>query len=67
MGNSLKTHVECVWIHRGSLLLVSVITPAKPIEDARVDQHHLMIKILTRRINVFLVPKTLNITPAVQC
>ena len=38
------THVECIWIHRGSWLLIGVIGSSKPIEDTCVDQHHLKIK-----------------------
>ena len=39
-----NTHVECIWIHRGSWLLIGVIGSSKPIEDPCVDQHHLKIK-----------------------
>ena len=39
-----NTHVECIWIHRGSCLLIGVIGSSKPIEDPCVDQHHLKIK-----------------------
>ena len=38
------SHVECIWIHRGSWLLIRVIVSSKPIEDPCVDQHHLKIK-----------------------
>ena len=36
--------MECIWIYRGSWLLIRVIVSSKPIEDPCVDQHHLKIK-----------------------